>query len=218
MPAVLQSSLVWLVVATGIAYASVGWAARRTGADREALDSLVTDIALWALLGSRLIYAISDPYATLHQPARLLLLNGVLAARGAAAGGALAVLYHAVRRRRFHLGTTRDGAALVLAAAGPALMLAWGPDGLAVPSTLAPLGPLHPVAFYYATIHVIVTAVLWLWPERSLARYVAMLGAMFVIVENFRQAPLVGGLATALQLVGAVALILGLAFWSTKRS
>lgn len=211
MPAVMLGPFVWLVLAAVVAHVTAAWAGRRTGADREALDRLVSDVILWALLGSRLIYALADPYGTIRQPARLLLLNGLLAAWGAAAGAALAVLYHALRHR-IHQGATRNGAVLILAAAGPALLLAWSPAG--TPSPLAaPLGPLHPVAFYYAAAHTAVAAAVWQQPDQAVRRHVPLLGAMFLIIENFRQAPLILGLATPLQLAGAATLLVGLAVW-----
>lgn len=216
MPALMPGPLVWLFVAAVIAHVTAGWAARRTGAERQALERLVADVTLWALLGSRLIYAVADPFAAIRQPARLLLLNGVLAAWGAAAGATLAVLYHAWCHR-IHLGTTRNGAALILAVVGPALLLAWSPDGIPGPPALAPWGPVHPVAFYYAAAHLTVTVAVWQQPQQALRRYVTLLGAMFLILENFRQTPLLGGVATPLQLAGAAALLSGLAVWRTGK-
>jgi prolipoprotein diacylglyceryltransferase len=208
MPLLISGTVVWLSVSAVLAYTLAGPAARRTGADRKVLDDLTGTVTLWALLGSRLIYAILNPAATVRQPIRLLMLKGIVSGWGAALGS-LAALVYLISKRRLR-GTSFDGAILILASAMPALILAWDPEGIPTTALFALVGPTHPVAWYYAAASGAVAATLWLRPGQLTRHFTVLAGALFLLVDNFRAAPLLFGTFTGLQLVGVVMVSFGI--------
>lgn len=197
----ITASIFWLAAAVVLAYTVAGLAARRTATQREALDDLVGTTVLWALLGSRLIYAVLDPAATVRQPVRVLLLKGVISEWGAV-GGVVAALAYLVWKRRLH-AANRNGAILILASIMPPLMLAWNPRGVPSIPLLAILGETYAVSWYYAVAAAAIAAVLWFRPEQLTFRFTLLVGTALLIVDNFRAAPLLFGAVTSLQLLGA---------------